>query len=667
MSEKQLNLSQLKIDRLSWKDVLTDNLSEQDKKIYNSRKHAVDMYIDGKKIFEIQNVTGIHRTKVALLVEKCLNSDDSTGEYYGYTALLPYKRMRNYTRKKESLGNPNSLNGSFNKLLIEYPSLYTFINNNLFGKREDTLEKNVSPTILHRKFLNECKKHGIQEYEYPFNTRSKCSITFRNYVKTLLNTNEKYAIQRESKNAIQKFNSTGKGKKFSQNSLAPFNTVQLDGHKIDLLYTYEVENKNGELLRNTATRCWLIAVVDVATRVILGYSITPHENYNQTDVLAAIQNSIQPRVKHIFTIPGFEYPSNGGYYSIAFPHISWALFDNIMLDNAKAHLATDVVSKLTEKLKCSVNFGSVATPETRGIVERMFRTLEENGYHRIVSTTGSNIFDNKRKYAEQDALKYKVKIEDIEEMTEYFIALYNNSPHKALDNETPLQCMKRRIDEAGMLPCIAEREEKKVIENLTNIVITRTIRGSFKGGKRPYIYYLGVEYRSDILSYSMDMIGEKLQIEINPKDISFVKSYFMDGSELGILNATGEWGLKPHSIKTRKEVMKYAKDNSDKNTPFIAHISDYEEELRNRSSKSRRAGTKAAIIKKEQQNASMMNNVLIQKATMKEMNEKIDKTTSSFDNTLISMNTKKEQSYSSDIEELLLSMSIEEAFEKGLL
>ena len=64
-----------------------------------------------------------------------------------------------------------------------------------------------------------------------------------------------------------------------------------------------------------------------------------------------------------------------------------------MLDNAKSHLSHNVVKKLTEDLKCMVNFAAVATPETRGIIERFFRTFETSGFHRLLGTTGSNIQD----------------------------------------------------------------------------------------------------------------------------------------------------------------------------------------------------------------------------------------------------------------------------------
>lgn len=658
MAEKKYNIIELQQARMGWKNVLEDCLSEDERRIFISRKKAVDMYIDGYKLSEITSESGLSKSQVVKMIHKCVKRDILNNHDYGYRGLLPYKHLKNYQRRTDSIGEIKGFSGSLSKLFTDYPSLSGFIYNNLFEKKDNTLEKNIKPTILHRKFLEECKRLGIQSYEYPFNTSNKGSRSLRDYISNLLKENENEAINREHKDAKQKFESTGFGLKHSPSPIAPYSFVQLDGHKIDMLYSIEIENKHGEMIRRTATRAWIIAVIDVATRVILGYTITPNENYNQTDVLVAIKDSIIPKRLDKLTIPGFYYPDNGGFPSTAIPCIKWAMFDNIMLDNAKSHLAKDVVQKLTQKLKCSVNFGSVATPETRGIVERMFKTIEENGFHRMPSTTGSNILDKKRKHAETNALKYQISLTDIEQMTEYFIAIYNNSPHSSLDNETPLQRMERRVIQAGMIPYIAKPEDIEIIDNLTNILITRTIRGGYNSGKKPYITYLGVEYRNNIIPLSMSLIGQIITLEVNPSDISYVKAYFKDGSELGILSATGEWGRKSHSIKTRMEVMKFSKENSENNSPFYAPLSEFENELRKRASNSRRAGTKNSIIKREQ---NKYVHEEIQTLNKPEVERKNDN--------LITQEKRevKYDTYSPDIEKLLLSMSIEEAFEKGLL
>lgn len=163
---------------------------------------------------------------------------------------------------------------------------------------------------------------------------------------------------------------------------------------------------------------------------------------------------MQPRKKIEFTIPGFRYPDNGGFPCFAIEEINWAIFDAIMLDNAKSHLAHDV-----------------------------------------------------------------------------------------------------------------------------NVIFERTVRGSFNSGKRPYISYEGVEYRNEAVSISTHLVGTKLLLEVNPDDISSVLAYTEDGVELGYLRATGIWERRSHSLKTRKEALKYIRKNKSENSPFFASLIGYENEL----------------------------------------------------------------------------------------
>lgn len=93
---------------------------------------------------------------------------------------------------------------------------------------------------------------------------------------------------------------------------------------------------DGTIQPMTAHRCWLFAVIDVATRCIIGYSTSQEMNYNQFDVLRAFQNAILPHQMIDFKIPGFSYPPNGGFPSTAIPEVQYALFDMVMLDQCKS-------------------------------------------------------------------------------------------------------------------------------------------------------------------------------------------------------------------------------------------------------------------------------------------------------------------------------------------
>jgi len=601
LAGKKYNLSELRAARREWKKVLEEALSPEKRVIFANRKRAVDMYIDGFDNKAIGQETGIHKSRIYKLVAKCCRTDPATNEPYGYSALLPYRHIEKYKREATG-GSAGTSAGMFEQLLQAHPALASFIADNYFGKSGATLEKNMGVSTLHKKFLQECRNLGIQDYEYPFNTAAKGLRTLRRHIAGLRSQNESQAIKREGKDARQKYRATGKGHKNSTNPLAPYSLVQLDGHQIDMLYTVRVTNSDGSVSYLPASRAWLIAVIDAATRAILGYSLSTGENYSQTDVLAAIKDSIQPRARVDFTIPGFCYPAEGGFPCFEIEGANWAIFDAIMLDNAKAHLAHDVMNKLTEKLKCAINFGPVATPETRGIIERYFGTLEENGYHRAVSTTGSDAKDARRAGAEKDAANYGVTYNDIAELTEYLIASYNSSAHTGLSGRTPIQVMKERIENAGMVPCIADAKMKETAAGLTHLIVERTVRGTFSSGKRPYISYEGVEYRNEAISISDHLVGTKLFLEVDPDDISSVLAYTEDGIELGHLSAAGIWGRRSHSLKTRKEALKFANSNKTKNSSFYASLDGYEDELRSRAAQSRGARTKGERIRREQEN-----------------------------------------------------------------
>jgi len=667
LAGKKYNLTELRLERPSWKKVLEDSLSPEKREIFQKRKNAVDMYIDGADNITIKQETDVHETKVNKWVAKCRRIDPATNEPYGYAALLPYYHVEEYKHESDS-DNTVASPGSFGLLLQRYPTLAIFISDNYFGKKEATLEKNMRITTLHHKFLSECGNLGIQDYEYPFNSGSKGLRSLRRYVNGLKVQNDGFAIKREEKDARQKYRSTGRGHKNSTIPLAPYSLVQLDGHQIDMLYTVPVTNSDGSVSNLPATRLWLIAVIDAATRAILGYSLSTGESYSQTDVLAAIKDSIQPRVRIEFKIKGFNYPADGGFPCFAIEEANWAIFDAIMLDNAKAQLARDVVNKITEKLMCAINFGPVATPETRGIIERFFGTLEENGYHRIVSTTGSNARDARREDAEKDAANYGVTYNDLVELTEYLVATYNSSAHSSLSGRTPIQVMKERIKNAGMVPCISGAKMKESVGGLTHLTVERIVRGSFDSGKRPYISYEGVEYRNEAIAISAHLVGTKLFIEVDPDNISSVLAYTEDGIELGHLRAAGIWGRRSHSLKTRKEALRFANSNKTKNSSLFASLDGYEDELRNRAAQSRSARTKVERIRREQQENSQnpitpeagdSHGATLKAFDLGHPNPKEDRAANKAPD-------KKECDISADYIDELDGISFEEAYERGL-
>jgi hypothetical protein len=150
------------------------------------------------------------------------------------------------------------------------------------------------------------------------------------------------------------------------------------------------------------------------------------------------------------------------------------------------------------------------------------------------------------------------------------------------------------------MPTIASEKMIKDIKKLTHFTVTRKVSGNKQNGKRPYISYANARYRNDLLSSSNIYLGKTLTLLVDPDDVSIVEAFAEDGTPLGTLTAVGEKGMKSHSIKSRKAINQYAKQNKIDNTSFSTPITAYEQELERRAPYSKRDRTRADILRREE-------------------------------------------------------------------
>jgi transposase InsO family protein len=589
MANKQFDLIKLNELRRSWKTVNFECLKKSDLNTYSNRKLAVDMYIDGYTSKEIEGVTNIKASKYSNMIKRCLELD-LKGIMYGYTGLIPKKHIKKYQRKQAVIDDSTNHSGALSKLFEEYPEIKEYIDDTYLQRDEKNLEKNIKTSTLFEKFTDKCIAAGIKENEYPFNTNNLGKRSFYSYINELEKSRSNDAIMRYNQNSIQKYQSTGIGTTLDFERLLPYSRVQIDGHKVDFVATVQIADENGDISYVPLQRYWLLTLIDVATRTILGYHMTIKSEYDRFDILLCLKNAIEPRNRMNFTIPGLSYPDNGGYPSLEIDEAKWATFDEIELDNALSHHSQLAVSKITEELNSVMSFGPVSTPERRGIIERFYGTLEERGYHRTPSTTGSNINDARRRDCETNAKKFQITFQEMLELTEVLIAQYNLRPHTKLKNFSPIEIMRQRM-ERGMMPAKIDEQKQKDFA-LLNFSKTAKVRGSMKSGRRPYIQFEGTEYRGEELSYNFELIGETIRIVINPEDLRTVIAYKEDGSEIGILYVAGKWKNTPHTLKQRKDINMYFRRNKIYLNPFEDPIAVYHEFLNNKAKDNKAARNK---------------------------------------------------------------------------
>lgn len=534
-----------------WPIVLLDNLSAKDQQTYSLRQCAIQQYLSGSVLVDqITKETGIHPKTLRRLVRRCL-SKDPEGRIWGYRALIPHKNLAQYERKSLSKETTN-FTGAFQYLLEKYPAIKDTIYSAYLRKHKHNVsEPVIRIKHLHKKFIDACREVGLTSTDYPFNTTTQAKRSLERYIKTLEHQHFNRAAKRYGEEASQLARSTGIPTTSSV-IIRPFERVQFDGHRIDAIFAIVYQTPEGDEIVEVMDRIWLLVIIDVATRVVIGYHLSLNKEYSASDVLQCIRNAVIPKKRVTLTIPGLKYRNEGGYASIECPRTEWALWDELLYDNGKSNLANVVNTRLTQIVGCAVNAGPVALPVRRGYIERFFGTLEENGFHRLPNTTGSHLKDPRRRTPEAEAIKYRITFDHLIQLTDVLISDYNGTPHEGVNNLSPLEVLKQRLDK-GYIPRVMP-EEKRSDVNFLALHAQRTVKGSVKEGRRPFINYEGVEYRSEVLSRSPDFIGTKLDLIVNMDDLRVIKAFLPDGSEFGMLTASGKWGISPHTLQVRKQI-----------------------------------------------------------------------------------------------------------------
>ncbi|MGG0124037.1 hypothetical protein [Bacillus paranthracis] len=594
---EELSVEEWMLDLKNWPKVDITLLSKEHQEMYLKRKQAMDLYfMSERSVTDIIQQTGITYKRISYFVKRCLYPNNN-GSIFGYTALIPYKRI---DKNQFPSAPPNYIDtgkaGSFTVLLNTHPQLRVFLEDMVLPKKKNEIvEKGMMIKVLHKKFLQLCKEIGIRSHQYPFTTKDFAKRSLERYIVKLKKEHLIVYTFQENKELGSYMAHNGVGVKNHPLIARPYRRVQFDAHKIDILISITFLTPEGDEVTKILDRIWILNIIDEATRCVLGYHLCLNKEYSSWDVLKCLHNAVKPQVDPEFSIPGLKLSENAGFPSQKFETCKWALWDEFLIDNAKANDAQLVTEKLKHVIGCSINQGPVSMPERRPIIERFFGLLEENGFHRLPNTTGSDPTDTKRNKPEEYAIKYRISEWEIEELTTALIAEYNATPHSGLGYLSPLEAMEQRI-QRYFVRTLGEEER----ENLSFFVLRakRTIRGK---DRRPYIQYKAVEYRNDIIANLPDLVGTELELLINIDDLRSIRAFFRDGSELGLLYATGKWGISKHSLKTREAIISLRNKKLIHFTEFEDPIEVFQRYLEKKGTRYKTARNQLANLKKERE------------------------------------------------------------------
>jgi len=546
-------------DTRFWATVDPSKLTETSTPIYTRRAGAVQDYLAGEPIEKIYENYVMRLPEIIRLTKRCIQTHPD-GRIWGFRALIPFKHLKEYQRtavvQRRTLDEKSGCSGALQQRFDETPRAKDVVDNLYLKerKKETVHEARIPLKSIHKRFLEVCRDEGVKSHQYPFCVKNLGRIALFRYLRDLEKMQQQLAVAaRFGKAASRKLMASAF---CGENSVVsyPYQRTQVDGHRIDAMCEIEIPSPHGGVERRVLSRFWILCIIDVLTRVILGYSLCLRREYNSNDVLRCIKNAIAPWKPMVLTIPNLRYSATGGFPSGVIPKAEYGLWDELLYDNAKANLSDRTRQKLLHVVGCDVNAGQINNPDRRAILERFFRTLEENGYHRIPSTTGSNPSDPRRQRPEKTAVALNITLEHLQELTDVMIAQYNGTPHSSLGGRSPLEYLRYFTDrEDFSLRTLPERERNNL--SLLNFNTTRVARGNVKKGTAPYVEYMGVRYRNEVLVKTPELIGVRLDLSVDPDDLRLLVAYLPDGSELGVLTAHGFWGRTPHTFEMRDAIL----------------------------------------------------------------------------------------------------------------
>ncbi len=608
-----------RVDRSSlrladWPQVDDRALSEDLRTLYRRRRDAVTAYAAGEPIADVAT-GGVDRHTLRRLVARALRAH-ADGRLWGWRALVPQVRVRAYERQlapKVLVHTKAGNAGAFSQLLARLPELEASLRSELTHRRVTLVPggergRLTGVKAAAERFRQMCRTLGLTQRDYPLNQKDKAVRTLARTLRSWMDLDLPLAAGVAG--ARIKPSSALRGLP-ERAALRAFDTVEFDAHKMDLrLKVVDVDPAGGEQVWEIG-RVWLLAVIDVATRCILGWTLSLAPECDRTHVVQTIQRSLTPRKPPTLTLPGLRLLPGGGFVSDSIEATRFACWRQIRLDNARAHLATTSLDVLCETLGCTADFGPAYQPDDRPFIERFFGTVTQTLSRRLPGAL-PGIEGAKAALARlrnpKDTLRLLVTVQELDELLSVFIWNYHGTPHASHGGHTPLSVMRRQVlGEEGQSP--GATPEPLRLRRLPRLIQTHPallhdpilckVHGQIALGQRPYITFMHVRYTSKELAVSQRLVGQRLRVHVDPSDLRELTAVTEDGQILQPLLASSIWRHEPHSMWLRREFFKAKRarelDVESGQNPIEAFV----EQRRRKAGKRKRAASDIARVQYE--------------------------------------------------------------------
>lgn len=564
---KRSAIPELLSDLSTWPTVDTSSFDESDRAKFNSAAEAVRLFVEERDVTlaEIKRLTGVHREQLYRQLSRCLSKAED-GRIQGFRALIPHRHIKDYTRSAPvGPSRPRAKGGAagaFSATLSRFSDVKGWLDRQIRLRHKqlggEVRKVRMTMANLHKGLLERLKAAGVKDDEYPFNRDMQGLRSLQAYERAKRNALGRGADDDGPETPPIDAPDPPRGGDLSglPQATLPFDAVQFDGHKIDGRFTLRLVDPFGMELLFELTRIWILVALDVITRAALGFQIVLAPEYDSDEVAQTLQSCFgEPKATQL-TMPGLAVREGGGFprevlEAAKYPRWRWFQFDS-----ARANIADATLTRLTDVVGCFVATGRLGEPDDRAFIERFFGTLASHGFHQIPGTTGSSPTHEVRHLGDVKGDTGRLmSVDELEQVVYVMLADYNGQSHTGLGGRSPLEAMRYWLNKPGVAIRQLPAHKRKQLMLLQEARITPIVGGG-KSGRQPHINFEGVRYTSDLLRSKPELIGKKLKIYFNIKDIRQIFAFFEDGSELGALLAAKSWRKTAHSLRLRKEILR---------------------------------------------------------------------------------------------------------------
>ncbi|MEQ1561038.1 MAG: hypothetical protein ABL933_19170 [Methyloglobulus sp.] len=386
--------------------------SEKIRSKYLNRKNAVKMYLSGCSDDTIRSNCGMCLVQVyRLITERCLQIHPD-GLIYGWRGLIPSLRIKAYDRTKpfniDAYGYGSA--GVLQSVLNQHPEFRTSFEKYIlrsFQKHE--LGEGKRPRQKQWKwFLDQLRKLGYeQKNQWPFNTESMGYMTICKYINHVLDSNPKQAVRVLGGPDIEKKFIAGDGVDRPVNNI--FQRVEMDAHKIDGRFCVMMPTLDGDYHPKIIHRVWVIVIIEIVSRAVLGYFLSMAKEVSKDDVLRTIKNALTPWQRRNITFSDEAYIDGAAMPSGLSNHFVGICWDETSVDGALAETCKHVESVLDDVVGSKLispesGYSSRRSKDDRPFIESYFRSLASRGFQKLSNTTGSKPSEKKGRDPDKVAL-----------------------------------------------------------------------------------------------------------------------------------------------------------------------------------------------------------------------------------------------------------------------